>query len=416
MIKKTLTTINILIITLLSSSLSYAQLQNYQYKRALQGVTETWHSIELPNDIYGKISKQYADIRIIGITQTGDTIKVPYLFKTDMPKNERTLMPFKRINTAHQSGRYYMTFEMDNLETINRIDIDFLADNFDMRIKLEGSNQQKEWFTLLDDYRILSIKNTQTDYRFTQLIFENAKYKYFRISAANKALIDTRKVGIYQVKATDILAKSYQSNFRLDNKNKSRSDVFLIDLPHPVPVSQIEIKVNNNNDYYRPVRIEILEDSVKTDKAWHYNYRHVFSGTLTSFEKNIFSFDEVLTNKMMLTINNQDNESLDVRAIIPKAYKHWLLARFPDKPAEYYLLYGNKDARKPQYDLVHFQQKMPQKAVQLSLQDEQIIAQSKTKQASPLFMDERLLWAIMLVIIAVLGWFSLKMLQKPEKK
>jgi hypothetical protein len=80
------------------------------------------------------------------------------------------------------------------------------------------------------------------------------------------------------------------------------------------------------------------------------------------------------------------------------------------------LLYGNKNVRKPQYDLVHFQQKMPQKAVQLSLQDEQIIAQSKTKQASPLFMDEKWLWAIMLNIIAVLGWFSLKMLQKPEKK
>ena len=44
-----------------------------------------------------------------------------------------------------------------------QIKLSFKQENFDWKVKLEGSNDNKVWFTVVTDYRILAIKNSNTD-------------------------------------------------------------------------------------------------------------------------------------------------------------------------------------------------------------------------------------------------------------
>ena len=43
-----------------------------------------------------------------------------------------------------------------------------------------------------------------------------------------------------------------------------------------------------------------------------------------------------------------------------------------------------------------------------------MIEKEEVKEVTPLFEDKAWLWVIMIVIIALLGWFSLKMIKKSE--
>ena len=74
-------TINIFTFLLFVYSLSFAQTEQYNYKRELKGISEQWHKIILPDEIFGKTSQNLSDIRIFGIKENFDTIEAPYLLQ-----------------------------------------------------------------------------------------------------------------------------------------------------------------------------------------------------------------------------------------------------------------------------------------------------------------------------------------------
>ena len=168
-------------IILLACSLSYGQMEQYQYKRLITGVNDQWHTIPLPDSIFGKVSNNLSDLRIYGLAGNKDTIEVPYLIRINSEKINSKVINFDIVNESHNTNGYYYTFEVPTEAAIDQIKLDFEENNFDWKIELQGSQQQEEWFTLVNDYRILSIKNELTDYEFTTITLPNAKYRFFRL-------------------------------------------------------------------------------------------------------------------------------------------------------------------------------------------------------------------------------------------
>ena len=61
------------------------------------------------------------------------------------------------------------------------MELDFNQQNYDWRLKVEGSADNKEWFEMVDDYRILSFKNGFSNYQFNKVSFPDSKYAYYRL-------------------------------------------------------------------------------------------------------------------------------------------------------------------------------------------------------------------------------------------
>ena len=83
--------------------------------------------------------------------------------------------------------------------------------------------------------------------------------------------------------------------------------------------------------------------------------------------------------------------------------------------ANYFLVYGNKNAQKPTFDIINFADKIPENLKELSIGDEIAIDKKAEIKTKPLFENKYWLWGIMFVIIALLGWFSLKMMKKEDR-
>jgi hypothetical protein len=396
----------------IASSSCYGQINAYNYKRELKGINEPWHKIILPNEIFGKVSQDLTDIRIFGITAANDTIEAPYLLQPATEKITDKEIRFNIINTSHNDKGYYFTFEIPATEPINQIKLNFSQKNFDWRIKLEGSQNQNEWFTIVEQYRIVSIKNETTDFQFTTVTFPGSKYRFFRLFIAGKEKPELTAATITQHKIADGIFRNYTIKKSDVKENKeTRQTEIDIELEMPVPVSYLKIDSKNSFDYYRPITIQYLSDSFKTQQGWQYNYSTFTSGILNSIEKNEFRFGSATVQKLKIFIHNQDNQPLTIDTIQVKGYQHELIVRFAEQ-ATYFLVYGNKTAAKPDYDIDHFAAKIPATLTALEPGAEQTIEKEEVHAAEPLFKNKTWLWAIMSLIILLLGWFSLKMIKK----
>ena len=389
----------------LCSIITFGQLDTYNHKIELLGIQDQWHTIELPDTVFGEISQNITDVRIYGLTPN-DTIEAPYLLKIAAEKKLRKKVNFKVLNSVSNAKGYYFTYEIPTSEAINEIQLDFKNKNFDWKIVLEASQNQQEWFTLLDDYRLLSIKNIQTNYSYTNLNFKDSKYRYYRLLVQSKEKPQLLKSTIKMNAKTPAEYKEYTVTY-LNIKEVAKKTIIDIDLKQRLPLSYLKLNVSDQVDYYRPFTLQYMSDSVNTEKGWRYNYRNLSSGTLNSIEKNEFKFRSTLAQKIRITIKNYDNQPLTIESAQAKGYSHKLITRF-NKPAKYYLAYGKADTRKPQYDITQAATKIPTNPAKLTLG----AVTNIQKTISPLFENKIWIWVVMVIVILVLGGFSLKMIQK----
>ncbi|SRX75165.1 DUF3999 family protein [Aequorivita antarctica] len=398
-------------IFLLIAEISFSQIDDYNYSREINGVSETWHSIELPDALFGKVSNSLNDFRIYGITET-DTIEVPYLLKIASEKQTDEKIDFTLLNASKKGEAYFFTFEIPSEKAINEIQLNFKQQNFNWLVNLEGSQDNSEWFSIVKDYRILSIKNEQTDYQFTNVRFPKSKYRYlrFQIKASEKPDLITAETQLSSFESPVFKTYPVKSFVTTENKD-SKKTILDIDFSEPLPISLISLKINDSIDYYRPVTIKYLRDSINTEKGWKYNFNTMETSVLSSLENNDLYFYSTITKKLRIEIENFDNRPLKIEGVTAKGYVHQLVARFAE-PATYYLVYGNPKANKPNYDITKFTENIPTNIAAVKLSEEKTIHKKEVSKRSPLFENKLWLWFIMAVIIILLGWFTIKMIRK----
>lgn len=395
------------ILVVITIGLSTAQFNDYRYMRPLDGVNEQWHSLALPDDIYGKISTQMSDIRIIEI-EGADTLEVPYLIKNPKPKYEE--LSFEVINQTSNSTGFYYTFKVEADQPVDQIKVNFERVNFDLRVKLEGSQDQKEWFNILENYRIVSIKNNLTDYQFTTLKFPKTQFEYYRLSVPTGENPNFQSAGMSRRVEADVEYRQYNPiAFDVTENVKKKQTSMIADFEMPVPLSSVSIKVEEVVDYYRSFIIQYLSDSFATEKGWKYNYQTIHRGTLSSLDDNEFRFSTTVAQKLKIIVNNNDNRPLEIKGIMGKGEVRELVVRF-EAPGDHYLLYGHENPRKPNYDIKNFQSSIPEDLKPLTLGAEQFILQAQS-DTEPLFTNQWWFWALMIGIIGLLGWFSMKMVR-----
>ena len=394
------------------------QVSSYDYKRHLNGITDEWHSIELPDAVFNKINSSFNDIRVYGFTKK-DTVEAPYFISTQKEEIFKTKVEFNVLNKVQTAKGYFYTLKMNKKDAINAIDLDFELDNYDWEIRVEGSHDERNWFTVVKDYRILSINTEFTNYSFNRVEFSNASYTYFRVFVPSLVdpgfispkIILTKRIEGKTKKYTVISKNQYEAK-------KKKETIVKIRLKEAVPISQIQIQSEDGFDYYRPIRIEYLYDSTKTTKGYMYHYETLAYGTFSSFEENNFRVNNVIAKNLRITIQNYDNKPIRISNIEVKGNVYELHARFTDD-ANYFMVYGNPNCPPPIYDIDHFRSTVPAALKSITIGEEIVIKKTVVKdevpKEQPPFLESKAwIWAIMGIVIVILGWFTFKMLRAED--
>ena len=403
-----------IIVFLLCSLISYGQMNDYRFKRKIDTPKDNWHKIILPDDIFINVSSSLSDLRIYGIVNDTDTIEVPYILKEIKEFTTLKEVPFKLINNSNKYDDYFYTFETTTDGIINQIKLNFSQNNFDWIVKLEGSQNLIDWFTIKENNRILSIVNSNVNYRYSELTFQDSKYHFYRINFFSYFKPKLLSAILFLEVKEPVNSREY-SNIRTKSRVDKRLKQTIVDieLESILPVSSLKIITKDEYDYYRPLKIQIVTDSIKTKNGWSRIYKDVYSGILSSFENPYFNFNTAFSKMIRVEIENNDNEPLQVDRVEVKGNDFELTARF-DKGAEYYLVYGNKKTVFPDYDIDNFKDKIPSVLSSLSLGIEEPIPQNQVNDDHPLFENKLYLWLIMVVAILIIGWFSFNMIRNKK--
>tara|TARA_R110000765_G_scaffold145925_2_gene248259 strand:- start:2274 stop:3500 length:1227 start_codon:yes stop_codon:yes gene_type:complete len=393
----------------LTTSFCYGQMKSYSKKIELKGIENQWHTIQLPNEVFQNMNSNLTDIRVYGITAT-DTIEAPYIHNVSKAIDANSFISFNLLNTVNNAKGYFYTYEVQEKETINEIKLSIKDTNFNWLVTLEGSQNQQEWFTLLDDYRILSIMNDQTEYSFTTLKFSDANFKFYRllIKSPEKPNLESVKILKKAKKAPQY--RDY-TNRSFNVFEKEKNTIINVDLKSRAPLNLLELSVDDKIDYYRPITIQYLVDSVKTEKGYHYNYRTMATRTLSSIEENSFQLPGTMAQKLRIIVSNNDNQPLIFSNISIKGYIHSLTTRFTE-PATYFLVYGKINDKSPNYDIAKTSISIPENISILEFGDTINIPKPAIKTTPPLFENQWWLWSILTIIILSLGYFTIRMMKK----
>ena len=244
------------------------------------------------------------------------------------------------------------------------------------------------------------------------MLFPSSKFKFYRIKIESDKRPILKKAF---VALADIVKLEYldYNNFTFETieDDNNKQTVFHIKMNQRYPINTVNLEVLNTYDYYRPIQIQYAVDSVKSEKGWRFRYLDLYHGTLNSFQRREFNFESVLAKRFKITIMNHDNQPLQVSNLSIKGLEYKLIARFTED-ANYFLTYGKKNIRKPNYDISKSEKNIPATLVPLKLGNEQVIYKTETQVKSPLFENKFWLWTIMAVVILVLGGFTMKMMSK----
>lgn len=390
----------------------YGQVKDFSYKRKIIRVKGEWQRLELPNEIFGKLNSDYSDIRVLGVSSEGDSVEAPYLLNKALRLNEYVKINCSVLNVSSKGSKHFYTLEIPTEEIFDRIELKFAEENFDLKVNVEGSQNLNDWVDVTKNSRILSINNELTKYQFTKLTFPDSKYRYLKLVIESKEKPTLKEALITKTNTVAARENLYPiKKFRYFEEKKIKVSVIHLSLGMPVPVNSVSLDVLDSVDYYRTFTLEFMVDSVKTDKGWLHQYQALKTGVLSSLEKNDIEFESTVLQQLKITIYNNDNEALEISKATAKGVAHDLLIRTTQE-ADYFLLYGRTNVNAPNYDLLHFKDKIPSEMNAISLGDEEKIDQAIKEKVNPLFENKLWLWMVMGVIILVLGWFSLRMMRK----
>jgi hypothetical protein len=386
--------------------------QESAYKNEITGVENQWHSISLNEDVLSKVSENLSDLRIYSVSPTYDTLEIPYFLAEQNTLEEKSGINFKIINRSHKDNQNYFTFKLKEIKEINEIILDFKQENFNWKIDLQGSNDQKEWFDILEDYRILSILNKLTDYSFTTLKFPNSEYAYYRINVKNEKKVRLKSATLQKTFERKIDLEEIENEYSIVNDKKNKATVIDLKFENRLPISEIELFFSDDIDYQRSVNFEYLVDSFKTEKGWRYSYRSITNSYVSSLGENKYFIDAVYTKALKITIYNLDNQALNLKDIKTKSLKYILVARFLESNNQHFMTYGNTELRSPNYDIKNFKKNISTELDELDLGKQISLLQGDIAKES--IVTKWWLWAIIILIIALLGYSTLGMLKKAE--
>lgn len=406
MIKSTFT---FLFITLATALSGFAQ-EDFNKKMNLNQLSPGWYKGYLPYEVVNNASIGLDDIRILQIVGN-DTIEAPYVLMPFDAAHTKVRVSYVALNKSSNKEGYFVTFKLNSEQPITELELVSSHSNYDWNVTLEGSMNQKDWYTIVDHQKLVRIRDGRVNFTHNTLHFPPAQYTYFRVQIESDKDPQLHHSNLYFQKEITTPIFTHKARFK-SIINTSNKQSYSIDLQSNKTFNSIQFEFADTLPYYRTFSLYEFIDSVKIKTGWHKNYRLIQSGTLSSLTDNLFQFRVLRTEQLKLEINNYDNPPLSLISVHTFYPKQNLITRIAEN-GEYSLYFDAPNTRPPHYDLAHFVSKDTVYAP-LAFGKIETIHQNTTESKQPVLESQWWLWGVLILIIATMAFAVFKMMMKAD--
>lgn len=406
-----------LILFTLIPAFLFSQADRYSFKRKLNSVENPgFYSISVLPEIIAQCKSNLNDIRIYNFTGK-DTAEIPYVLEWQGATYREKAISFDRINdTYNEKCCSYLTLKINKKQIINRIKLDIADANFDKWVMIEGSSDNKNWFTIKEHLRIVRFQNRNEHFEYTTLDFQNTEYTYYRLKFDDDGSKPIAVITAYAYEIDETPGNYHElkilNSKQTENKNEKSSEL-IVEFPFNYRIDHITIKSNTKKDFYRNINLYRSGGIVHTaggDKEyWYIINKAIFS----SIGKNAISCNNERIQKLKIQISNYNDEPVEINEVKAFAEKCHLVADLPVS-GNIHLTYGKANDNSPTYDLIHFKEKIPDALLTINYGAEEVLPLPSVAKGA-LVENKNWLWLSMSAIVLLIGFFSFRMLKKENE-
>jgi hypothetical protein len=269
---------------------------------------------------------------------------------------------------------------------------------------ISGSYDNTEWFGLVNKQTLNGLSSHTDTFVYKTLSMPVNAYKYFKIEFDDKKSLPVNITAAGKITGKHIttplqeIPNAHVKITELHLEKKTRITVTFNEL---VIINQVSFGINAPNLYNRSATLAISRIQ-KVKKNTVTRLETVESFELNSSSNNTVTGLDLIENKIVIEIDNKDNEPLDIAWV--KLYQMPVTLVADLKAGEQYtVLGGDAHLAPPDYDLNDFKNKIPKNLPQATLAKPEII-NGKPKginaDKSPWIM-----WACITVGALILAYF-----------
>jgi hypothetical protein len=393
-----------------------AQLKSYSYFRELKPVSEeAYYELKIGSAVLDRAGCY----RVYELTSK-DTVEVPYIAGENFyDAFDKTYFKSVRIiDKTYESGKAsYATLVMDTNLIYNSVYLNFNSSDFFKDVTLEGSSDNKNWKTIIENEKVFDYSRVPNEHYYrNKIVFNEVSFKYIRVN-----MDDSHSAKIELVAASTPLVKEEITSDeelvpfelkRIEEPDKKRT-ILECSFNRPYFIAGVQLKIEHENPFYkRNAGIYSLVRNKKKD-----NWISFGSSTISSNSSNkiiLSNYDNgdagFKTDKLRVIVDNLDDKPLaKINLDVYTHQQNIKLKLFPNK--HYILTYGKKNDASPQYDIEYFKNAVPIHLKKAELGTENQIPQSPVVVKQGLITNKMWIWVALIACVALVGFFTLKLLK-----
>jgi hypothetical protein len=310
------------------------------------------HKIVLPAEIRSYSKEELGDFRILDSKE----IEVPYyILQTNKEVTSSSFSESKILSkTVVPKSKTIIVFENPKT-SIAEIVLSITNSDVTKPYSISGSNDQKEWFGLVNNSMLNGLENSEDTSAFKTISLPLTSYRYLKIDFNDKKTlpINVLKIGFFNNKTSNPqIEEIFPKNTQITQFASLKKTRIQVSFHNPQIVNQISFHITNPNLFQRNARIFL--NKKKSTNQKEAIYPEILSNfELNSDTKNTFNIPQIFEKECFIEIENRDNPPLTLAKI--KFFQKQIAVIADLKANEKYTIQtGNPKLPAPEYDLENF--------------------------------------------------------------
>lgn len=312
------------------------------------------HKMVVPAEIRSYSKDDLSDFRIFDSKNS----EVPYFLMVDSPIKMSEQFENFPIISKQVINKKITSIEIKNpKDQINGLRLVVANSEVTKEYSISGSNNQKEWFGLVNNSILSDLKSLETTNVVKEISLPLCSYRFLKIVFDDSTTlpINVLKIGNLQTSflrgaMQEIKAKSIQTT-QIATEKKT---VIKIEFDFPQVIDKVIFDINRTNLFKRNARIYTDNERIEKHKTVKYQ-DDIAHFTLVSNQDNAFNTANTKQQYLTIEIENQDNPPLQISDI--KFFQKPIFAVSDLKSNENYsIVTGNLNLMPPNYDLAFFKE------------------------------------------------------------
>src|SRR5688572_2846768 len=375
-----------------------------------------FYRISLSPQLSPHVNSNFSNIRIYDQQNK----EVPYLFQQEDPIHYTQVFRNYEIVEKKQEKNCCTSIVLRNSKetSINNISLSIKNAEITKTATLLGSDDKENWFALKQHFTLNSIdnKNQTSEIKIVDFPLSNYSYYLIQIDDSTSAPLNILSAGYYEVNSengTYTELTSFKST-KADDDPKSKQSFIRVTFDTTQVVDKFSIGMSGVPYFLRRASLAIKRERLNKKKEKEIYYELLYYFELSSKQPSILELPGIQVNEFLITIENDDNPSLNVATV--KAYQlNRYLTAWLKKDIPYTVKLGEFEQRAPTYDIGFFKDSIPDQPQVLAMGPLTIFKESQS-QSRTLFTNKSIIWIAIVVVIIVLGFMTLKMVGETSKK